>query len=114
MKAEDETELPGTRRPRKGEGWCGVGPTLMPLRKGVPKPFVDGAGHCSPGRWPIGRRRIPENDIASKLQGIVEKALIEFERGMRAQSPPRDLRHLLMTIATGKAGEIVTYAPEIL
>ena len=99
---DEETELPGTKRPKKGEGWWGVGPTLLPLRKGAPKPFVDGAGLCSPGRWPVTRRRLPNNDLATKLQKIVLDRLKEYEGSLRKATPARDLRHILLTIAVGK------------
>ena len=100
--SEEETELKGTKRPARGKGWWCVGPTLLPLRKGVPKPFVDGAGLCSPGRWPVQRRRLPSNEIATKLQDIVLKGLFKFEKELRAQKNPRDLRHVLLTIAVGR------------
>ena len=45
--SEDESELQNVRRPKRGEGWWGHGPTMLPLRKSIPKPFSDGAGHCS-------------------------------------------------------------------
>ena len=46
--------------PPKGSGWVGVGPQLH-LRSGYKiRPFEDGCGLCSPGRWPKGRRRLPD------------------------------------------------------
>lgn len=103
--SEEESELGGLRRPRKGEGWWGMGHTLLPLRKGVPQPFVDGAGLCSPGRWPPGRLRLPSNDLAHKLQGIVQKGLIDFERRLKNEKKPRDLRHLLCAISVQRIEE---------
>ena len=70
--------------------------------KGVPKPFVDGAGLCPPGRWPVQRRRLPSNEIATKLQKIVLEGLFKFEKGLRSQKDPKDLRHVLLTIAVGR------------
>ena len=55
--SEEERELPGTRRPRRGEGWWGIGKPLQPQRKGLNKDFTDGAGLPSPGRWTGGFRR---------------------------------------------------------
>ena len=49
--SDDEVELPGIQRPKRGAGWWGRGPTLRPHRKGIVKTFVDGAGLPSPGRW---------------------------------------------------------------
>ena len=99
---EDETELDHVKRPKKGAGWVGVGPTLHPLRKGIPKPFVDGAGHCSPGRWPVARRNLPDNEIAKELRNIVLAALKKFEASLATSKPPMDFKRLLMTIAVGK------------
>ena len=56
---DEETELPGTRRPRKGEGWWGYGHPIRAWKKSVQRDFVDGAGLCSPGRWPVQQRRLP-------------------------------------------------------
>ena len=61
---DEETELNNHPRPKKGHGCWGHGPTLLALRKGTPKPFADGAGMCSPGRWPVARRKLPDNDLA--------------------------------------------------
>ena len=47
---DEETELPGTTRPRKGAGRWGRGAPLRPIGKGIPRDFVDGGGLCSPGR----------------------------------------------------------------
>ena len=57
-----------------------------------------------PGRWPIERRRLPSNDTAMELQQIVLKALLDFEKEMR-DSKGVDLKHMLLTIATGKMKE---------
>ena len=48
--SEEERELPGVRRPRRGAGWWGLGKPLQPHRKGMGKEFTDGAGLPSPGR----------------------------------------------------------------
>ena len=62
--SEEERELPGRRRPRRGEGWWGIGRPLQPHRKGLNKEFVDGAGLPSPGRWRVKDRRLPDDDVA--------------------------------------------------
>ena len=49
--SDEESELPGTTRPKRGAGWWGRGPTLRPHRKRIAKTFIDGAGFPSPGRW---------------------------------------------------------------
>ena len=45
---------------------------------------------------------MPEDDIATKLQSIVEKALFKFEASLRRSKPPTDLRHILLTIPVGR------------
>ena len=101
--SEEDSELGGQRRPPRGEGWWGVGPTtLLFLRKGIAKPFVDGAGLCSLGRWPIDRRRLPDYDLARQLQKIVLDGILEFEMKLGNEKLPRDLRHVLATMASGK------------
>ena len=57
--SEEEREMPGTRRPRRGSGWWGIGRPLQPHCKGINKDFVDGAGILSPGRWKIKDRPLP-------------------------------------------------------
>mgnify|MGYP003333509867 CR=1 FL=1 len=99
--SDEEPEADNMRRPKKGEGWWGVGHTMLALRKGIPKPFVDGAGLCSPGRWPVTRRRLPNDAVAMELQQTTLKALLEFEEGLRKDGG-QDLKKLLMIIATGK------------
>ena len=100
--SDEESELGGMTRPKRGRGWLGVGPTLLPLRKGTPQPFTDGAGLCSPGRWPIDRRRLPDDDLAQQLKSIVAKGLKACEDRFRSGPKPKDLRHLLAAISVGK------------
>lgn len=63
-KTDEERELPGTRRLRRGAGWWGRDDPRSTYKKGVSHPFADGAGHMSPGRWRIDRRRLPDNGLA--------------------------------------------------
>jgi hypothetical protein len=78
--SEEERELPGTRRPKRGEGWWGRGEALRPYRKGTARDFVDGAGLPSPGRWPVERRRLPEPRVADRLRKSLKKGLIDIEK----------------------------------
>ena len=75
------------------------------MRKGTPKPFVDGADLCSPGRWPINRRRLPDNDLAHKLQSLVLDALKDFAGRIWKKEPKKDLKHVLAMISTGRMAE---------
>eukprot|EP00973_Karenia_brevis_P027076 3736543-Karenia_brevis.AAC.1 len=46
----------GVRRPKRGEKEAGVGPCLMVTGFGKKKPFHDGCGLSSAGRWEPDRR----------------------------------------------------------
>ena len=75
--SEEERELTGQKRPRKGAGWWGRGRPLQPHRKGKAKNFVDGAGTPSPGTWRIEDRRLPENEVAEELRAALRQGLEE-------------------------------------
>ena len=45
--SDEERELGGRPRPRRGAGWWGIGPPVATSRKGLNRPFVDGGGICS-------------------------------------------------------------------
>ena len=68
---DEETELGGARRAKRGDGWWGRGQPLGTLRKGVHGPVVDGGGLCSPGRWPIRRRVLPDTPIVRDLREVL-------------------------------------------
>ena len=51
--------------------------------------------------WPVQRRKFPSDDIAVKLQGLVLHALNDYARRLHEEKPPKDLKHILATIATG-------------
>ena len=40
-------------------GWHGLGPPRVARHMGGDRPYHDGGGLCSPGRWPPNRRRLP-------------------------------------------------------
>ena len=41
-------------------GWHGVGPTRLARHMGGDKPYLDGGGLCSPGKWPPNKRWLPK------------------------------------------------------
>ena len=92
---DEERELPGVKRPKRGEGWWGIGKPLQPQRKGLYKEFVDGAGLPSPGRWRVRDRRLPDDRVARDLRLILEDALFDMERRLPGGSL-RKLLHMLM------------------
>ena len=65
--SENEAEAGGRPRPKRGTGWWGHGQPLAARKKGVARPFVDGAGLPSPGRWPIAYRKLPTGTLADRL-----------------------------------------------
>jgi hypothetical protein len=95
--SEEERELPGQKRPRKGAGWWGRGRPLQPHRKGMANNFVDGAGTPSPGRWRIEDRRLPENEVAEDLRAALRQGLETMEPDL----PGGTLRKALFLLAAG-------------
>ena len=95
--SEEERELPGTRRPKRGEGWWGRGRPMLTQRKGLSRAFVDGAGHASPGRWKACDRVLPDDDIATELR----KAMAESLKAMAAKMTGGSLRKVLFQVMGG-------------
>ena len=96
--SEEERELPGTVRPKKGAGWWGRGPPLRPQRKGLEKVFVDGAGFPSPGRWKPDQRKLPNDSIAKELRSIFEAGLKEAIPKL----PGGELKAAVLELAAGR------------
>ena len=74
-----------------GTGWRGIGePITLPDRAGGQRPFWDGGGLCSPGKWPPGRRRLPGGlvrEIGRYLREQLEKCKVpEIYRKAIAQA----------------------------
>ena len=95
--SDEEAELEGIRRPKFGEGWWGRGPTLQPHRKGHVKQFVDGAGFPSPGRWPLERRQLPDDELAKELKKIVTQGL----RNSVEHLPGKSIKTAVLKLAAG-------------
>ena len=96
--SEEERELPGVRRSKRGAGWWGQGRPLQPHKKGLNKDFVDGAGLASPGRWKVKDRRLPENEVAQELRKAIWSAL----RAMEKDLPGGSARNALALLMAGK------------
>ena len=62
---EDED---GETRPRLGAGLIGSGATLFTWHLGRRRPFHDGAGLCSPGRWQHGCRRSDTLGLSARIR----------------------------------------------
>eukprot|EP00959_Pyramimonas_sp_CCMP1952_P363635 7614776-Pyramimonas_sp.AAC.1 len=67
----------------------------------------DGAGSCSPGRWPFAARRLPDSSIASDLRAALDAALKDLEveaateERQRKRSALPSLRAFLLERAAG-------------
>ena len=105
---DEETELGGVRRPKRGEGHWGSGPPMKVSRKGAQRDFIDGAGLCSPGRWPKSRRRIPRGGIAQRLQDILLAGLQRCEKDL----PGGSYKSALGAIITGKVAQS-PFSPQV-
>ena len=94
---DEEPELPGLKRPKKGSGWWGRGPPIRPQRKGLVKNFIDGAGYPSPGRWKVDQRRLPDDTVAKELREVFRKGLMVSAPHL----PGGDLKKALLELAAG-------------
>ena len=61
--------------PAVSAGWRGSGPPRVARHIGGDKPFCDGGGLCSPGRWPPAKRRLP-----SCLGGLRGRCILHSPR----------------------------------
>jgi hypothetical protein len=95
-----EEDEDGEPKKKCGDGWWGAGPPLL-VRRGAwrePRPFEDGAGLCSPGRWPRKSRRLPE--LGKTTGPIIAKILMAW-----ADSIKGGTRRLVFSLATGRLKE---------
>ena len=65
---ESDVDEDGVIKPPFGSGLLGFGRQLSIKVNGKEKPFEDGAGICSPGRWPPERRGIDDSGFAWELR----------------------------------------------
>ena len=105
---DEEAELGGMTRPKKGSGWWGRGPPVRVQRKGVMKGLVDGAGLPSPGRWPPNQRRLPEGEVADGLRKIFMNGLMKSTEHL----PGGTLKSALASLISGKV-EVDPFPKEI-
>lgn len=83
-----------------GGGNPGVGPPIQTKYKGELRSIHDGAGLCSPGRWPVGRRTAPSTELGKELARWCMKA---FEDWVELVGEDR-VKRLFWEMATGKLG----------
>ena len=105
--SDEEIEMPGTYRPRKGSGWWGRGSSLKAMRKGIPRDFVDGAGLCSPGRWKIGQRILPDDHASRRIKTTLRQGLDKAMKKLMSDKKDDkwDMKRLLMELAIGRHKE---------
>ena len=53
LTSDEESELPGTQRPRKGAGWWGRGPELRRAGSGAEASAAAGPGGSLADEWPL-------------------------------------------------------------
>ena len=96
--SEEESELPGVKRPPKGSGWWGNRSPLRATKKGIERPFTDGAGLASPGRWAKDRRNLSHNEIADEIRKVFDRGLRRAEQHL----PGKSFKSGLYAMASGK------------
>ena len=99
--SDEETEWNNLKRPKRGDGWWGLGPPVKPHHKGLPREVVDGGGLPSPGRWPVEQRVLPEDAVVKDLRRALQESLLDCARGW----PHQCLKRKLMEISCGKCVE---------
>mgnify|MGYP003318891647 CR=1 FL=1 len=105
---DEEKELNNMKRPKRGEGWWGQGPPIRTWRKSVQRDFVDGAGLCSPGRWPVQRRRLPEGHLVTRLKKVLFDGFLKCMGKMRFEGKAVDVKKFLIILSIGRV-EAVSY-----
>ena len=90
---EDEDGFP---KQRYGSGVLSLGPPLNCTLMGKTRPFVDGAGLCSPGRWCPEDRRDESDD--GRL-GMAHECFLELQRLLRDRMDPH---RLMLELACGR------------
>ena len=68
---ESQSEDEPGQAPRRS-GWRGVGPPLVRGSGSATRELHDGAGLCSPCRWPFGKRRLPDNDTLTTARDLIK------------------------------------------
>ena len=74
---ESQSEDDAGQEPR-GAGWRGKGDPLMVGSSPVTRVLHYGAGLCSPGRWPIERRRLPGSPLLCNFRQLLKGFVIKL------------------------------------
>ena len=76
--ATSDEDEDGVTRPKLGEGLLGRGPPLRTTNFGKERFFHDGAGLCSPGRWPPEARALEVEGPSKRLRVELLKILVSL------------------------------------
>ena len=95
---QEESELPGTTHPKRGAGWWGRGPPIRAWRKSVERDFADGARLCSPVRWPIARRRLPNDRLVVRIRETIVPAFEQALKKLKIDAMPLDPKLFLLCL----------------
>ena len=91
-------EWAATGPPGLGAGWVGTGAPIQVAKQLSSRGLRDGAGLCSPGRWPKARRRLPDTHGVGRA--LVEALRSTFTWGeLRGDEA---LKRLTLTLSVGK------------
>jgi len=81
-------------------GWHGIGAPRTSSSIGGEKPYCDGGGLCSPGRWRPNKRRLP-----TSLPGLRQKTVELFSKAVhRTSGGADDARRFMLKLCTGRLG----------
>jgi len=78
-------------------GWLGTGPPRSAPFMGRHRPYADGGGLCSPGRWPPSQRVLPEVGQEAFMDRMVELLQEDF----RQRTGHGDILRLVLGLAAG-------------
>ena len=98
---DEEKELGVIRRSNRGEGWWGQGPPIKASKQSVLRDFIDGAGLCSPGRWPIRRRRLPDGHLVRRFRKILFDGFLKASGKVELDGKKLGLKKLLNVLSLG-------------
>ena len=92
--------------PPRGAGWWGVGKPIEIEKGSRRRPIRDGAGLCSPGRWPKAARTLP--DVTALRNQILALLRSEYffeedtKDGVKVHRGQEGLKKMIFAMACGK------------
>ena len=77
---QERTEEGPRQQNNSSGGNSGLGPPMEVYYKGIKRPVHDGGGLCSPGRWPVSRRKELNTEASKALQAKVQELFRDWMR----------------------------------